>query len=150
VLTLFSPAFTETIPKRHTKDGLDLSPQLSWSAVPSVATSLALILEDPDAPGGLFTHWLVWNISPVRQGLPEGLVRVPVLEGMRQGRNDYGEIGYGGPAPPPGRVHRYRMRLFALREAIEVSPGAVRGVVEPSIFRSTLESAEAFATYSRS
>jgi Raf kinase inhibitor-like YbhB/YbcL family protein len=112
-----------TVPRRHTCDGEDRSPPLSWSAPPTATGSLALILDDPDAPGGRFTHWLAWGITSDTSGLAEG--QAAPLEG----RNDFGTVGYRGPCPP--RVHgpfRYRFRLHAVAEEVGLAHGA--GVAE--------------------
>jgi Raf kinase inhibitor-like YbhB/YbcL family protein len=109
--SLTSTAFAVggTIPRRHTCDGEDRSPPLSWSAPPAGTGSLALILDDPDAPGGRFIHWLVWGITPDTGGLGEGEAA------PTQGRNDFGTAGYRGPCPPRGHgPHRYRFRLHAV------------------------------------
>jgi Raf kinase inhibitor-like YbhB/YbcL family protein len=104
---------------RNTGYGADLSPAVSWSAVPG-ARAFALVLDDPDAPGGRpFVHWLVWNIPVTR--LAEGAVPA----GARQGRNDFGRVGYGGPQPPSG-THRYHLRLFALDAPLSLAAGADR------------------------
>ncbi len=104
------------IPPRYTCDGEDLSPPLAWRGVPAEAASLALIVDDPDAPDPaaprtIWTHWLLYDLPPDNVGLPEGVRRLP--PGTREGLNDWQRTGYGGPCPPVGR-HRYFFRLFAL------------------------------------
>jgi Raf kinase inhibitor-like YbhB/YbcL family protein len=134
-LRLTSPAFGEggMIPKAYTCDGANRSPPLAWSGVPSPARSLALVCDDPDAPSGTWSHWVLFNLPPevrsLREGLPPddplGLVAgTPV----RQGENDFGKIGYGGPCPPGG-THRYRFRLFALDTMLELKAGATRSTL---------------------
>jgi Raf kinase inhibitor-like YbhB/YbcL family protein len=110
---LASSAFAAggTIPRRHSCDGEDRSPPLSWTAPPTGSRSLA------DAPGGRFVHWLAWGIAPAAGGLAEG--EAAPLEGS----DDFGSIGYRGPCPPRGR-HRYRFRLHALGEVLRLAPGA--------------------------
>jgi Raf kinase inhibitor-like YbhB/YbcL family protein len=104
---------------RNTGFGADLSPEVSWTAVPG-ARAFALILEDPDAPGGRpFVHWLVWNIPAAVTRLAEGAAPV----GARQGRNDFGRVGYGGPRPPSG-THHYHLRVVALDAPLALAPGA--------------------------
>jgi Raf kinase inhibitor-like YbhB/YbcL family protein len=99
--------------------GEDRSPPLSWTAPPTGSRSLALILDDPDAPGGRFVHWLAWGIAPDTGGLAEG--EAAPLEGS----NDFGTVGYRGPCPPRGRgPHRYRCRLHALSVELRLAPGA--------------------------
>ena len=112
-VALKSTAFSEggEIPRKHTCDGADLSPELTWGGVSPAAHSLALIVDDPDAPQGTWTHWLIWNIPPHHTSLPEGVPTSEVLEnGAAQGTNDFNRIGYGGPCPPPGKPHRYFFR----------------------------------------
>ena len=119
-LTLTSPAFEHNglIPFRHTCDGDDVSPPLSWAGVPASAQSLVLIVDDPDAPDPAapkmtWVHWVLYNLPPTIHGLPEGVAAKDLAAGILQGRNDWGRTGYGGPCPPIGR-HRYFHKLFAL------------------------------------
>lgn len=128
-MKLTSSAFQngETIPERYTCEGEDLSPPLHIEGVPHAAQSLALIVEDPDAPKGTFTHWLLWNLSTQLTDLPEGLPQektVPGLSPAVQGKNDFGTIGYRGPCPPHGTTHRYRFRLLALNATLRLNPGS--------------------------
>jgi Raf kinase inhibitor-like YbhB/YbcL family protein len=144
-MELTSSAFGngESIPRRHTCEGEDLSPPLSWSGVPEAARSLALIVDDPDAPSGTFTHWLAWGIDPAAGGLREG--EAAPLEG----RNDFGETGYRGPCPPPGHgPHRYFFRLHALEEDPELQPGAGKDELERAV-AGAVEVAELIGTYER-
>lgn len=127
--TLGSPAFRngESIPERFARAGGDLSPPLAWNDPPAGARTLALVMQDPDAPGGTFTHWLLYNLPATVRTLPEGVpkalhVSQPVAG--KQGRNDYGTIGYGGPQPPPGERHRYVFRVFALDGRLDLRAGA--------------------------
>jgi len=112
---------------KNTCDGQDISPRISWSGVPNNTKSLALIVEDPDAPGGLFVHWVIYNIDPSLKGLPEGIPKTEVVSGIGlQGVNSFGKIGYGGPCPPRGSTHRYIFRIYALKETVQIGPGASR------------------------
>lgn len=113
-LSLASTAFADgqAIPAQHTGDGADQSPPLAWTGVPPGAVELALICEDRDAPTGDFVHWLVYNLPPTTTALKPGVK--PTEPGFTQGRNDFSQAGYRGPAPPPGKVHHYRFRLLAL------------------------------------
>src|SRR5881275_684476 len=115
-MKITSSAFREgeSIPSKFTCDGGDTSPPLQIGDVPSGAKTLALIADDPDAPGGLFTHWLVWNIPPQTSSIAEGSAPKGV-----QGANDFGKSGYRGPCPPPGR-HRYSFKIFALDRELEL------------------------------
>ncbi len=127
-LTMKAVAFTNggEIPRRFTCDGADISPALMWSGVSPAARALALIVDDPDAPRGTWTHWLVWNLPPYVTALPERVPARDVLEnGARQGRNDFDRIGYGGPCPPPGKTHRYFFRLLVLDAMLDL-PAAAR------------------------
>ena len=113
---LFSPAFGEggTIPTIYTCDGQDISPALRWRDAPEGTESVALICVDPDAPGGSWVHWVIYDVPVSAGSLPEAVPLTPVLAGGgRQGRNSWSRFGYGGPCPPSG-VHRYVFRLFAL------------------------------------
>jgi hypothetical protein len=138
----FGPA--QPIPARHTCEGEDVSPPLAWSEVPAGARSLALIVDDPDAPAGTFTHWLAWGLDPGRGGLGEGEA-APF-----EGRNDFGVVGYRGPCPPPGHgAHRYVFRLFALGGAVELAAGAAKEDLEQAIGTAALGVAELVGTYER-
>ncbi|WP_299025456.1 YbhB/YbcL family Raf kinase inhibitor-like protein [uncultured Thermanaerothrix sp.] len=150
-LFLSSPAFSQgnPIPARHTCDGEDLSPALTWQTASEVA-SYALIVEDPDAPLGTFTHWILYNIPPGRQSLPEGLPVQETLPGIGvQGRNDFGQLGYGGPCPPPGPPHRYRFTLFGLNLPPTLPNGLDRTTLLRAIGDHILFSAILEGLYSR-
>jgi len=126
---LHAPAFAEgtTIPARFTCDGADLSPELIWTDPPEQTKSLCLLMDDPDAPAGIWTHWMLWNLPDSARALPEGVVRA--LEGpagSRQGTSDFRRPGYGGPCPPPGPAHRYYFKLFALDGPLVLKAGATR------------------------
>jgi Raf kinase inhibitor-like YbhB/YbcL family protein len=119
-LSLTSPAFPagSAIPQRYTCDGQDVSPPLRWTRAPSRARSLAVEVKDPDAPGGVFTHWLLWNLSPQTRALPAHVSR------RLQGRNSFGRIGYSGPCPPQGSTHHYVFTLSALDRKLALPRGA--------------------------
>src|SRR3989304_2756237 len=124
-IQLTSSAFTDgsPIPARHTCDGPDVSPMLKWSGAPAGTKSFALICDDPDAPAGTWVHWVIYGIPPDTTDLPEGVPPDETLpDGSRQGKNDFGRIGYGGPCPPPGKPHRYYFKIYALDTAPK--PGA--------------------------
>jgi Raf kinase inhibitor-like YbhB/YbcL family protein len=145
-MELTSSAFERgaAIPQRYTCEGDDLSPPLAWSGLPEGTRSLALILDDPDAPRGTFTHWLGWGIDPATGGLPEGQ-SAPV-----EGRNDFGRTGYGGPCPPPGHgPHRYVFRLYALDDELSLEAGADKPALEEAITGRSLGVAELTGTYER-
>ncbi len=110
-----------TIPKKYTCDGEDVSPPLYISDFPPNAKSLVIICEDPDAPAGTFTHWLAWNVE-VRSEIPEGIPKVKIVGEpvkMVQGKNDFNQVGYNGPCPPPGKPHRYFFRIYALDTTLD-------------------------------
>lgn len=149
---LSTPAFADgsRIPKRHTADGADASPPLTWKAPPEGTVSFALVVEDPDAPKGLFVHWLAWNLPKDTRELPEGYSTKPQQpDGVRQGRNGFGNIGYGGPSPPPGAAHRYVFRLFALDTKLELQAGAERRDLDRAIEGHILGEARLIGTYRR-
>jgi Raf kinase inhibitor-like YbhB/YbcL family protein len=143
---LTSPAFEngQPIPRRHTCEGEDLSPPLAWADAPAETRSLAMIVDDPDAPVGTFTHWIAWGLEPSASGLPEGGA-APV-----EGSNDFGVSGYRGPCPPPGHgSHRYFFRLYALDEEPGLEPGAEKQELERALADHTLAVAELVGTYER-
>jgi Raf kinase inhibitor-like YbhB/YbcL family protein len=128
-ILLTSPAFAEgdPIPALYTADGADLSPPLQWQGAPPHTRSWALFCTDPDAPAGLWTHWVVFNLPAETQGLPQRLARVYQLaDGTRQGLNSFRKLGWNGPDPPPGPVHRYQFHLYALDIALKLVSGAPR------------------------
>jgi Raf kinase inhibitor-like YbhB/YbcL family protein len=125
-IRVYSPAYGNgsAIPAQYTCDGADISPPLAWSGVPQGAKSLLVEMVDPDAPGGEFIHWVIYNISPNSTGLPQGVPPAAATAYGLQAVNDFGEVGYGGPCPPPGRPHRYIVLVLALNTTLEVPPGA--------------------------
>lgn len=143
----------ERIPDRFTGDGEDVSPPLTISDLPDDTRSLALIVDDPDAPAGTWVHWLIWGIPADLAKLPEGVATDEIVEdlgGARQGTNDFDNIGYGGPAPPPGHgQHHYRFTAYALSEHIDLDAGATREALEDRLEAAALETARLTGTYSR-
>ncbi len=138
------------IPRKYTCDGGDLSPALKWEEVPAGTHSLALIVDDPDAPVGTWTHWVIWNIPAHSTSLPEGMAKVKEVDnGVRQGMNDFKRIGYGGPCPPPGKPHRYFFRLYALDATPGIKAGAKRSELEVSMRGHVLFTAELIGIYGR-
>lgn len=152
-IQLTSPAFTHgsVIPAVHTCDGEGLSPELAWTGVPVERRSLALVCDDPDAPRGTWVHWVLYDMSPTLTGLPAGVAnasRHP--SGGAHGKNDYGELGWGGPAPPRGHgVHHYEFRLYALDEKLELSPGATKAQLLAAMEGHVLAQAKLTGTYRR-
>lgn len=153
-MELSSPAFDDgaRIPERYTCDGEDLSPPLRFQGVPDAARSLAIIMDDPDAPRGVFVHWLIWNIPARVEALPEGIPPGEIVEGLApaaQGRNGFGQLGYRGPCPPPGPEHRYRFRLTALDTILSLSPGVDRARLEEAMEGHVMDESVLTATYGR-
>ena len=154
-LTLTSPAFgpNGAIPKKHTCEGDDVSPALAWSGVPAKAKSLALIVDDPDAPDPkapktTWVHWVVYDIPPTQSGLPEGAGRSPLPAGARDGVNDWKRPGYGGPCPPVGR-HRYFHKLYALDTELGDLKNPTKATIENAMQGHVLEKAELVGTYQK-
>ncbi len=151
-LTLRSGAFSAggEIPRRYTCDGADVSPPLQWDGVPQGTKSFVLLCEDPDAPGGMWVHWVAHGIPASARQLPEGVAEVEELaDGTRQGMNDFRRLGYGGPCPPRGTRHRYFFRLYALDAPLAVGPKADRARVLEAMRGHVLEEAELMGTYAR-
>jgi Raf kinase inhibitor-like YbhB/YbcL family protein len=144
-MKITSSAFNEggNIPSKFTCDGSDTSPPLQVTSVPPGAKSLVLIADDPDAPGGLFTHWLVWNIAPQTNSIAEGTAPKGV-----HGTNDFGKSGYAGPCPPPG-THRYSFKIFALDRELDLRSGAKRSQVDAAMKGHVIAQGELMGRYSR-
>jgi hypothetical protein len=132
-----------TIPSKFTCDGADTSPPLQIVDVPSGAKSLALIVDDPDAPSGLFTHWIIWNISPHTSNIGEGTAPSGV-----QGTNDFGKPGYGGPCPPSG-THRYYFKVFALDRELDLTVGAKRAQLDATMKGHVVAQGQLIGRYSK-
>jgi hypothetical protein len=121
------------IPRRHTCDGEDVSPPLAWARLPEGTTSLAVVMDDPDAPGGTFTHWTAWGVEPAAGGLEEG-ARLPV-----EGANGFGGLGYRGPCPPRRHGdHRYVFTLYALAAPLALGAGAARKELDRAVRGATV------------
>ncbi len=144
-MKITSSAFQQaaSIPSKFTCDGANISPPLQISDVPSEAKSLVLIVDDPDAPSGLFTHWIVWNISPQTSTVAEGSTPKGV-----QGTNDFGKSGYGAPCPPSG-AHRYYFKIFALDRELDLPIGAQRSQFDAAIKGHVIAQGELMGRYSR-
>jgi Raf kinase inhibitor-like YbhB/YbcL family protein len=139
----------ERIPVRFTADGENVSPPLRWGDPPAGTRGLAIVCEDPDAPSGLFVHWTAWNIPANRRELTAGVAPSAEVSGMRQGRNGFGDTGYGGPSPPPGKPHRYRFRIFALDAPLDLPPGASRGELDRAMEGHVLAAGMVVGRYER-
>ena len=138
------------VPKKHTGDGEDNSPALAWSAGPAGTKSYALTCEDPDAPGGTWWHWILFNISPETQQLGEKVPKVAKLaQGVTQGNNDFGKPGYNGPAPPPGKLHHYQFKVVALDTVLSLPPGCNKEAYKQAIKGHVLAEGQVVGTYQR-
>jgi len=151
-LTLTSTAFVDggEIPRVFTCDSSDISPALMWSGIPDDAQSMALIVDDPDAPDQTWVHWVVYGIRTADSALTEGTPAVPELpNGARQGLNDFGKYGYGGPCPPNG-VHRYFFKLYALDIVPNLPDKATKQQLLDAMEGHILAQSQIIGTYSRS
>lgn len=139
-------------PERYTCEGRNISPPLTWRDVPEEAKSLALVLDDPEAPSGPFTHWILYNIPPLRNELPENFSPgTQHAEGISQGRNDFGHARYEGPCPPAmGGEHNYHFRLYALDMELDLPSGANRDQLYDAIHDHILDETELVGVYGRS
>lgn len=147
-IDLTSPAFDDSgrIPERYTGDGADLSPPLRWKGVPDGAEVLALIVEDPDAPGGTFTHWVAGDFDAIINGIDEGEVPSSAVEGT----NDFDETGWRGPLPPEGDgPHRYYFLLYAANQPLNLQPGATADELRAALEGKLIARGELVGTYSR-
>jgi Raf kinase inhibitor-like YbhB/YbcL family protein len=144
-MKITSSAFQDggNIPSKFTCDGSDTSPPMQITGVPAEAKTLVLIADDPDAPGGLFTHWLVWNIPPQTNSIAEASAPKGV-----HGTNDFGKSGYGGPCPPSGK-HRYSFKVFALDRELALPSGAKRGQVDAAMKGHVIAQGELMGRYAR-
>ena len=138
------------IPDRYTGIGADLSPPLLISGVPEGTQSLAIICDDPDAPGKTWVHWVLFNLSARTTELTEAVdTEKKVLGGARQGRNDFGHIGYGGPMPPPGPTHRYLFKVYALDTELDLKAGIKKPDLETAMQGHILAEGTLTGTFSR-
>ncbi len=150
-MNLSSPAFQDNqlIPSAFTCDGRDISPALLWSDPPAGTFQFALVMDDPDAPGGTWTHWVIYNIPAANSGLAENIPPLDELpDGCRQGCNSWSRVGYGGPCPPSG-THHYVFRLYALCRALHLEAGLTTQQLMPSIQRQILAEAHLTGLYKR-
>lgn len=137
------------IPAEHACDGPNVSPELHWQDVPAGTESLALVCDDPDAPRRVWAHWVLYDLPADVSGLPERVHPAPTLPtGGTQGRNDFGELGYGGPCPPSG-THRYVFKLYALDRRLGLAPGASKQQVLSAMRGHVLAEAELTGTYTK-
>jgi Raf kinase inhibitor-like YbhB/YbcL family protein len=147
-----SPAFgnNSPIPKRHTCDGENRSPELTWTGAPAETESFALICDDPDAPMGTWVHWVMFAIPATCAKLGEGVpAQAQMPDGAIQGINSWGKPGYGGPCPPRGKPHRYYFKLYALDAALSLSPQATKQTLLDALRGHVLAESQWMGTYGR-
>ncbi|MBN1271338.1 MAG: YbhB/YbcL family Raf kinase inhibitor-like protein [Candidatus Aminicenantes bacterium] len=150
-MEITSPIFKEgdIIPSQYTCDGPDISPPLVWDDVPKSAKGFVLICDDPDAPMGIWVHWVLYHLPADVKKLPENVPPDEELEnGAMQGKNDFGRIGYGGPCPPSG-THRYYFKLYALDEELSFEPGMEKDQLLEAIDGHVLDEATLMGRYQR-
>lgn len=151
-LKLESQAFKQEafIPSQHTCEGKDVSPFLSWSGTPAGTKSLALIMDDPDAPVGTWVHWVLYNIPADTSSLSEGVPTQETLpNGAKQGVNDFRKTGYGGPCPPPGAPHRYFFKLYALDTELNLPAGSTKQTLLKAMTNHVLAETHLMGKYQR-
>lgn len=151
-MNITSPAFQEgsSIPTEYTCDARNISPPLAWTDLPAGTAALTLIADDPDAPGGTWVHWLLYDLPPGTTGLAPDQPKTQYLPGgAMQGINGFRALGYGGPCPPPGKPHRYFFRLYALSKRLELKPGISRVELDRAMLGHILAEAQLMGTYSR-
>ncbi len=138
------------LPARFSCDGAQVSPPLAWSGAPPHTATFALIVDDPDAPHGTFTHWVLFNLPSDVDHLDERISPAPQLDnGASQGRNDFGRLGYGPPCPPHGETHRYRFTLYALDAPLHMQAGATRQQALQAMQAHVLAQAQLVSMYKR-
>lgn len=156
-IELTSTAFAggESIPPQFTCTGdaasslKDISPTLMWGEPPAGTQSFALIMDDLDSPGGIWVHWVIFNVPASARGLPESIpANGTLLDGSMSGNNSWGRTGYGGPCPPGG-THRYVFKLYALDEMLAISPGATKGELEKAMVGHILAQGELMGTFAK-
>jgi len=148
-MKLTSNAFQEgqSIPRGYTCDGANVSPPLEWSGTPKSAKTLALIVDDPDAPAGTWVHWVLYNLPADNIGIIESTPGTETLTGGGvQGTNDFKKVGYGGPCPPSG-THRYFFKIYALDAELPLQPGATKADLEKAMESHVISQAQLMGTY---
>jgi hypothetical protein len=151
-MKMTSPAVANgrPIPDKYTCTGSNVSPPLKWDNAPAGVKSFALIADDPDAPVGTWVHWVLYNLPPATMFLGENLPSSPELpDGSKQGVNDFGQPGYGGPCPPPGRPHRYFFKIYALDAMLHLKSGATKKDLLKAMDGHVLAQGQLMGTYQR-
>ena len=140
----------QPIPRDYTCAGKNISPPLSWKGAPAGTKSFALIVDDPDAPGGTWTHWVVIDLSADTSELAEDAAKSQLTSGdVKEGLNDFKHVGYGGPCPPAGKPHRYMFKLYALDAMLGLKAGASKKEVEAAMAKHILGQGQLIGTYQR-
>jgi len=140
----------EIIPTKYTCDGENISPGLKFLRVSDRAKTFALIVDDPDAPGGTFVHWVVYNMPAHKFEIEENFPKEEKLtDGTLQGKNDFGKIGYGGPCPPSGHPHRYRFKAYGVDKYLDLQAGATKAELKSAMQGSIVDEAELIGMYKR-
>lgn len=144
-MQITSQEFAEfhSIPERYTCQGKNVSVPLTFRDFPKETVTYAIIVDDPDAPSGIFTHWVAWNIPVDQRGIKEG------QEPPNEGKNSYNVIGYKGPCPPPGKTHRYFFKVFALDTVLDLPQGSTKEELEKAMKGHILDQAELVGTFQR-
>ncbi len=139
------------IPEDYTCEGENISPRIEVQGLDASAASMAIVVDDPDSSSGSFTHWIIWNIEPtevIPKDVPKNAtVNSPII--ARQGINNFGQVGYLGPCPPPGKPHRYVFRVYSLDRMLDLRPGASRRELEGAMKGHIIQQGEAVARYGR-
>jgi Raf kinase inhibitor-like YbhB/YbcL family protein len=151
-IRLTSAAFADgqPIPVKYTADALDISPPLAWTNAPAGTKSFVLIADDPDAPAGTWVHWVIYDLPPTANTLAEDQFKLAQFKnGAKQGLNDFKKIGYNGPAPPPGKAHRYYFKLYALNAMTGLPPGATKAALLKAMDGHLLGEGQWMGTYQR-
>jgi len=151
-IQLTSAAFAsgQSIPQKCTCDGSDISPPLAWAGAPADAKSFALVADDPDAPVGTWVHWVIYDLPPSANALAEDTPKSGSLpDGTKQGVNDFKNIGYGGPCPPPGKAHRYFFKIYALDAMLALKAGATKKELLKAMEGHVLAQGQLMGTYQR-
>jgi Raf kinase inhibitor-like YbhB/YbcL family protein len=150
-MKISSSAFKEgeMIPKKYTCDDINISPPLEWSLAPEGTKTFALICDDPDAPMGTWVHWVIFNLPAKTNQLSENIPSKEVLpDGAKQGKNDFGRVGYGGPCPPAG-IHRYYFKIYALDDELDLKAGVTKAELLKAMDGHILAEAQLMGRYKR-
>ena len=151
-IQITSTAFADgqPIPVKYTADSLDISPPLAWTNGPAGTKSFALFVDDPDAPAGTWVHWVIYDMPPTTAKLAEDQFKLAQFKsGAKQGLNDFKKTGYNGPAPPPGKAHRYYFKLYALNAMTGLAPGATKADLLKAMDGHVLGEGKLMGTYQR-